>query len=39
MLDQEQLVSWGWTRVVGLVSTAIMTAFAIVHYNLRMVRT
>lgn len=28
----------GWIRVVGLAPTAIMTAFAIVHYNLRAVR-
>ena len=32
-------VQRGWTRVVGLTATAIMTAFAIVHDNLRMVRT
>lgn len=31
-------VERGWIRVVGLVATAIMTAFAIVHYNLRIVR-
>lgn len=31
--------SWrGWIRLVGLVATALMTAFAIVHYNLRAVR-
>lgn len=28
----------GWIRLVGLVATALMTAFAIVHYNLRAVR-
>lgn len=28
----------GWIRVVGLVATALMTALAIVHYNLRLLR-
>ena len=32
-------MSWGWIRLAGLAATAIMTAFAIVHHNLRMVRT
>jgi len=31
-------VQRGWIRVVGLAATAIMTTFAIVHFNLRMVR-
>lgn len=31
-------VQRGWIRVVGLVATALMTALAIVHYNLRAVR-
>ena len=28
----------GWIRVVGLTTTALMTALAMVHYNLRIVR-
>ncbi|MBD7917476.1 hypothetical protein H9657_04175 [Cellulomonas sp. Sa3CUA2] len=31
-------VQRGWIRLVGLAATAIMTAFAIVHYNLRAAR-
>jgi len=31
-------VQRGWIRLLGLTATAMTTAFAIVHYNLRMVR-
>lgn len=33
-----ECVRRGWIRVVGLTATALMTALAVVHYNLRIVR-